>query len=609
MASSSSLDALNQKKISDKILAQRILQDYIWPYRWLVALALLSMMIAAGSTAYIAKLVKPIIDDVFIQKDTSQLWHVSFMIIIAFSLKGIATYGESYYMNFVGQRLITDLQQRIIAVLMKGDLSFFSNHPTGDLISRSVNDVSMMRHAFSFALVGAGKYFITLIFLMILMFYEDWILALISFFAFPAALYPIVRLGKRLRKASTYAQQEVSRLMTLMTQVFQGIRLVKAYGMENHEQARLKNISEAVFKHSLKSFRTRALASPFMETIGGFAIMIIVLYGGAQVIEGTRTAGTFFSFITALLLAYEPMKKLSALNANIQEGLVAASRVFAVLEMNATILDPVSPVELKEVKGHIEFKNVSFSYKEGGDSSNKITALSKVSLSIKPGMTVALVGPSGAGKSTLMNLLPRFYDVESGHILLEGHDIKNLRLSDLRSHMALVTQEVTLFDETIAENIRYGHQEASEDLIIKAAKAAAAHDFIKELPDGYQTVVGEQGIKLSGGQRQRLAIARAILRDAPILLLDEATSALDTQSERAVQKALKNLMKNRTSLIIAHRLSTVQNADLICVLDQGRLVEQGTHRTLLDKKGIYHTLYTMQYFEEDQDHKASQESA
>ena len=597
MSRHSALSALAALKPSDKAITGRILREYIWPHRRYVLFALLSMILVAGGTTALAKLMEPIINEIFIQKNESKLFSISFFILLAFFVKGMGIYGESYFMNYIGQSLVTNMQKRIFETLLKADLSFFHSHPTGDLISRTINDVSLMRGAFTFALSGAGKHVASIVFLTILMFYQDWTLALISFFAFPAALYPISRLGKRLRKATTYAQQEISTLMSLLTQIFQGIRLVKAYGMELYEKKRLGNLSELIFKHAFKSNQTRALASPIMETLGGIAIIVVVYYGGSQVIAGTRTPGAFFSFITALLLAYEPMKRLSTVNANIQEGLAAAIRVFTLLEMKPTLKNLPDAHVLKRAQGSLSFEDVSFAYTEAGSPDQQ--ALSHINLNISAGQTVALVGPSGAGKSTLLNLIPRFYDVASGSILIDGINIKTLTIESLRQNLALVTQEVTLFDDTVEANIGYGKENASFEEVVEAAKAADAHGFILDLPKGYDTLIGEQGIKLSGGQRQRLSIARALLRNAPILLLDEATSALDTQSERQVQKALRHLMKNRTSLIIAHRLSTIQKADLICVMSRGKIVETGTHESLLSQNGLYAELYRIQYFEED----------
>ena len=590
---------LSTLKLSDKTVFFRILKEYVWPYRSQVILATLCMLMFSGALTVLAKLMEPIINDIFIQKDETKLIGISFLIFGAFVVKGLGLYGENYFMNYVSLHLVMNIQKKIYDTLLKTDLVFFQNHPTGDLISRAISDVNMMRNSFTFALSGAGKHVVSVVCLVILMFYQDWVLACISFFAFPSAFYPIIRLGKRLRKATTNAQQDISALTSLLTQVFQGIRLVKAYGMEWYEKNRLGVISEEIFKHVFKSVQSRALSSPIMETLGGIAIIIVVFYGGSQVIAGGKSPGAFFSFITALLLAYEPLKKLSQVNSNIQEGLAAASRVFALLEMKPFIVDKKDAQVLEKIKGSLTFENVSFSYLNRDGTRRETEALSNINFTASPGQTIAFVGPSGSGKSTLLNLIPRFYDVDKGRVLVDGLDLKDVTLGSLRKNIALVTQEVTLFDDTVLANIEYGKEGASFEEVVEAAKSAAAHDFIMELQEGYQTLVGEQGIKLSGGQRQRLSIARALLRNAPLLLLDEATSALDNQSERQVQKALNNLMKNRTSLVVAHRLSTIQKADLIFVLNHGKIIEKGTHSSLLAAKGLYAELYHMQFLEEE----------
>ena len=590
---------LSTLKLSDKTVFFQIMKEYVWPYRREVFFAFLCMLMFSGALTVLAKLMEPIINDIFIQKDETKLVGITVFIFGAFIVKGLGLYGENYFMNYVSLRLVMNVQKKIFDTLLKADLVFFQNHPTGDLISRAINDVGMMRNSFTFALSGAGKHVVSVVCLVFLMFYQDWVLACISFFAFPSAFYPIIRLGKRLRKATTNAQQDVSSLTSLLTQVFQGIRLVKSYGMEFYEKSRLGKISEAIFRHVFKSAQSRALSSPIMETLGGIAIIIVIFYGGSQVISGGRTPGAFFSFITALLLAYEPLKKLSQVNSNVQEGLAAASRVFALLEIKPFIVDKEEAQVLGKIKGSLRFENVSFSYPNRDGTKREIEALSNIDFTVSPGETIAFVGPSGSGKSTLLNLIPRFYDVDKGRVLVDGKDIKDVTMASLRKNIALVTQEITLFDDTVLANIAYGKEGASFEEIVEAAKSAAAHDFIMELPEGYQTVVGEQGMKLSGGQRQRLSIARALLRDAPLLLLDEATSALDNQSERQVQNALNNLMKNRTCLVVAHRLSTIQKADLIFVLHQGKIIEKGTHTSLLAAKGLYAELYQMQFLEEE----------
>jgi subfamily B ATP-binding cassette protein MsbA len=397
------------------------------------------------------------------------------------------------------------------------------------------------------------------------------------------------RIGRRMRRVSANTQTELGEFMTLLNQTFQGARYVKAYGMETYETSRAARIIENLYRLVEKSQRIRAISSPLMETLGGVAVALVILYGGHQVFTGARSTGAFFSFITALLLAYQPLKNLANLNANLQEGLAAAQRLFTVLDIEPTICDRADAKPLAVAGGEIRFDAVRFSYGNGLDALNAAT------LEVPAGGTVALVGASGAGKSTIMNLIPRFYDVTAGAVRVDGQDVRDVTLASLRGAIALVSQEVTLFDDTVRANIAYGRFGASDAEIEATARAAAADDFIRALPQGYDTPVGEHGVKLSGGQRQRLSIARAMLKNAPILLLDEATSSLDTESERQVQTALKTLMRGRTTLVIAHRLSTVIEADIIYVIDAGRVVERGSHAELLRRDGAYARLHAMQF--------------
>jgi subfamily B ATP-binding cassette protein MsbA len=457
------------------------------------------------------------------------------------------------------------------------------------LISRLMNDVWLLRNAAATVLTGIGRDAVTIVFLIGVMFYQDWTMALIAFLAFPAAIRPIVKIGRRMRRVSVNTQVEMGQLTTLLNQTFQGARYVKAYGMEDYEQRRAGGLIERLYRLIDRANRTRSRAGPMMEALGGVAIAMVILYGGHQVIDGARTPGAFFSFITALLLAYQPVKSLATLNASLQEGLGAAQRVFEVLDVEPAIHDRPGARPLRITGGEIRFDTVCFGYQPD------TVALDAISLTVPAGSTVALVGPSGAGKSTLLNLIPRFYDVDDGHIAIDGQEIGSVTLASLRGAIALVSQEVSLFDDTVRANIAYGRFGAPDEEIEAAAQAAGADRFVRELPDGYDTLVGEHGVRLSGGQRQRIAIARAMLKDAPILLLDEATSALDSESERQVQAALHSLMRGRTTVVIAHRLSTVIDADLICVMDHGRVVETGRHAKLLARGGLYARLYETQF--------------
>ena len=448
----------------------------------------------------------------------------------------------------------------------------------------------------STALTGIAKDSMTLIFLVALMFYQDWFLAIIAFFVFPAAVLPILYIGRKIRKISTSTQTEIGSFASLLSQIFQSARYVKAYTMQNFEKKRAKKIVEDLFNLIYKSVRVRSRTRPILESLGGIAIALVIFYGGSKVISGATTPGTFFSFITALLMAYQPLKRLANFNVNIQDGLAAADRIFNLLDQKPEIIDSSNAKNYIHKKGEIEFKKVKFSY-----GSKMTHALKEINLKIPGGKTVALVGKTGAGKSTILNLIPRFYDIQNGQILIEKNNIKKYKIQSLREKIALVSQEVTLFDDTIRSNIAYGNPNCSEKQLIEAAKKADAHNFISNFKNNYKSLVGEHGIQLSGGQRQKIAIARAILKDAPILLLDEATSSLDSSSERDIQKSLKKLMKNKTTLVIAHRLSTILDADLIYVIDNGKVVESGNHKSLMKNKGLYSKLYKIQFASQKQD--------
>ena len=569
-------------------LLKRLVSTYLKPHRWLLAQALFWMAVAAATTGAMAKLMEPIIDEVFTNRNQAMLLPVAAGVLIAFGLRGISTYFHSVQMNQIGQSIVADIQRQMYSHLLRLDLAFFHGTSAGNLISRMVNDVGLMRLAVAECLTGMGKSVLTLIVLVAVMFQQDWVLATGAFVVFPVASYFVARLGRRFRKVSASTQAELGHFSTILNQTFQGARHVKAYGMETYEEGRVGGIIDNLYQLVHKGFRVSALSGPVTEILSGLAIVSVIVYGGIQVINGERTAGALFSFITAFLLAYEPMKRMAKLNSQLQGGLAAADRVFSLLDTKPSILDKPNAKDLDVSRYDIRFQDIRFSY--GQDSK----AIEGITLDVPDGHTVALVGPSGAGKSTLLNLIPRFYDVNGGAVLVGGSDVRDVTMASLRGHIALVSQEVALFDDTIRANIAYGRIGATEEEIVAAARGAAAHDFIVGLPDGYDTMVGEFGVKLSGGQRQRISIARAMLRNAPILLLDEATSALDTESERVVQGALKALQQGRTTLVVAHRLSTIVDADRIYVIDDGKVAEAGTHGELLRRGGIYAKLWGMQ---------------
>ncbi|MBL6933753.1 MAG: ATP-binding cassette domain-containing protein [Rhodospirillales bacterium] len=572
---------------------RRLVRDYIRPYIGWIGSAVFFMIVVSAATGMSAWLMEPIVDDVFVAKNKDTLWLVGMAVLVTFTIKGAANYAQATLISRVGMKIIADAQSRLFAHLERMDLGFFHSNPTGTLISRFTVDIGQMRNVVSNALTSLGKDLMSLIALVSVMFYQNWQLAFIAIFVFPIAILPIARLGKRIRKVTANTQMESGLFMTLLEQTFQGIRVVKAYGMEDYEKGRMDDLINKLFRLTFKSARIRALASPIMESLGGVAVAIVIIYGGQQVIDGINTPGAFFSFITALLMAYEPMKRLANLNASMQEGLAGAQRLFDVLDTEPEILDKADARPISDVKGNIILNDVDFSY------TPDVPALAGVTLEVPAGKRVALVGPSGAGKSTILNLIPRFYDIDQGRVSIDGIDVRDVTMASLHEHIALVSQEITLFDDTVRANIAYGRAGASDAEIEDAARHAAAHEFIVNLPDGYQTRVGEQGVKLSGGQRQRMAIARAMLKNAPILLLDEATSALDTESERQVQKALDELMSGRTTLVIAHRLSTVVDADVIYVIEGGRISQSGSHAALLEQGGPYARLYALQFASEE----------
>lgn len=572
----------------NRTLATRIFREHVAPYRLSFLRAMFFMVVAAISHSSLAYLLKPTIDNVFVNGNVSSLIAVCIAVFIATSVHGLSSFFESMLMATIGQNIITDLQNRLFAHLMHADLSYFHRTSSGDLLSRFISDIFLMRASVSNVIVGLGKDMVSLVCLIGVMFWCDWLLALIAFVILPTVVFPLARLSKRMRKATNNTQEEMATLTTQLTQVFQGMRLVKAYSMENYEIKQMHTITDRLRQFITKAIRIRASSHPAVTMVTGITTTAIIAYGGLQVMNGLRTPGEFIAFIAALAMSYEPLKRLSNTNASLQEGLTAATRVFATLDVKAEITSPAVTKAPETIKGAIVVKDLAFSY-EGNAA-----ILSNISLNIAPGQSIALVGASGSGKSTLINLIPRFYDVKGGQILIDGVDVRDWNLSHLRQQISLVSQEVTLFDDTVRNNIAYGRFNATEAEIIEAAKAAAAHDFIMRLPQKYDTIVGENGVKLSGGQRQRVSIARAMLKNAPILLLDEATSALDSHSEKQIQVTLNELMKGRTTIVVAHRLSTISNSDCIYVLDHGHIVENGTHQELIEKDGIYASLWDKQ---------------
>ena len=563
------------------------LRPYVWPH---FVLAVICMVFYSATNGVMPFLVRHIFDDVFGGKDMTALQILPVLVIGTFVLRGVFAFGNTYLTEYVGQRIIADLRNRLNEHIQHLSLSYFNRTATGTILSRVTNDVALVRSVLTDAVASILKDSTSLIVLVGVAFYQDWLLSLIAFIVFPASVLPMIRLSKRLRGFSKSGQVTMGNLTVLLQETVQGNRVVKAFGMEEYEQRRFAEENDRLFKLSMKATRIRAFTNPMMEILAAFGIAGVVWYGGHSVIIGGRTQGAFLAFLTALFLLYEPFKALAKTNNVVQQGMAAAERVFELLDTDTDVPDNPTGERLGSVRDAIVFRDVGFRYEHD-------MVLKNVNLRIGRGQLVALVGTSGGGKSTLADLLLRFYDVTEGSISIDGVDLREYSLASLRSQIALVTQHTFLFNDTVRSNIAYGDIACGMEAIISAAKAANAHEFITALPNGYDTVIGELGFKLSGGQRQRLAIARALLKNAPILVLDEATSALDNESERLVQLALETLMTGRTTLVIAHRLSTVRRADRIVVLAGGHVVEEGTHDELLALNAEYRKLHDLQFEE------------
>ena len=579
------------RDLPTKALVGRLAREYLADHIGVLSVSAVAMVLVAAATAGYAWLMQPVLDDVLLNQDKSMLILVPLAVLGVSVVLGFSSFVQTYLMASTGQRIVADIQNRLYAHQIRADLAYFQSESSGRQVSNFLEDANLLRVAVARGITGIAKDVLMLIFLIGMMFFRSWELTLAVLVIFPIAILPVRVLGGRMRVASRTMQERTGTLASILSETFLGARHVKAYGREDYETQRTAGAVEARLKSWNHMVFIRAANTPVMETLGGIAVALIIFYGGTQVIDGAMTVGALFSFITALLFAYQPMKSIANLNAVLQEGLAAAQRIFALIDRESDIVDAPTAQPLTVTNGEVVFEKVTFRYGDGR------TALDDVSLTVPAGHTIALVGPSGGGKTSLLNLIPRFYDVSAGRVTVDGMDVREVTKASLRGAIALVSQESSLFNDTVRANIQYGRASATEDEITACAKAAAAHDFIEALPNGFDTVVGEGGALLSGGQRQRVVIARAMLKDAPILLLDEATSALDTQSERQVQVALARLMKDRTTLVVAHRLSTVVDADVIHVMDQGRIVESGAHAELLVRGGLYAKLYSAQHGE------------
>ncbi len=577
------------EKYDSAILYRRLLA-FLMPYKGRLSIAIVCMVILAACTAAMAWILKPVLDEALSGKNSQLVYLIPLLVIVLYLIKGAAYYGQAYTMGYIGQKVIFDLRNLLYHRLTAQSLSFFAHRKTGELLARLSYDVTLVQAAVSTAVTALMRDAISIVFLVGVVFIQDWLLALITMLVFPAVIYPIARFGRKMRHATLDGQAAMGDLTSLLEETVGGIRVVKAFGMEDYERGRFRKLTGDFFAHQLRVFRVNALSFPIMELLAGFGIAGVLLYGGMRVASGATTAGTLVSFLAAAIMLYEPVKRLSRANNDIQQGLAASQRIFELLDEPIEVRDHEQARVLPPFSNAIVFEQVSLQY-PGGDR----PVLSDISFSVAAGEVVALVGRSGAGKTSLVNLVPRFMDVSGGRLTVDGIDVRDLIQASLRSQIALVTQEIILFNDTVLNNIAYGHDEIDREKVEAVARAANAHEFIEQLPQGYDTMIGERGVILSGGQRQRLSMARALLKDAPILILDEATSALDTESERLVQRAIDRLMQGRTVIVIAHRLSTIRHADRIIVLDQGRIVQVGRHDELLAESGLYAELYHLQF--------------
>ncbi len=565
---------------------------YFVPYWKLIVVSAVCSAIVGGMDGAFAWLIEPVLKKIFSGKDTGIFMLVPLGVVVLFAVRGVARFTYDVTIKLAGQKAVQDLSNEIYASTVRQDMAFFNRRSTGELMSHATNDISAMQQGIANVMVGLFRDILSAVSLLGVIFYRNWQLAIFTFVVIPLTAYPAQLIGKKIKNSSGKSLNIMGGITAILQESFSGIKVIKAFGLEKLATERFRTANLDFFRQYRKFIKYESLAMPVSETIISFGIAGVVYFGGSQVMSGRMTASEFFSFIAAMVMVFTPIKKLQSSYNSLQRSAGAAERVFRLLDEKKNIADRPGAVTLQRSSGIVEFRSACFSY--GGEP-----ILQDISLKAETNQMIALVGPSGGGKSTLVSLLPRFYDVSDGAILIDGHDVRDITIESLVAQIALVDQETTLFHETIANNIRYGKPDATMDEIVSAATAAFAHDFIMQLPNGYDTSIGDRGIRLSGGQRQRICIARALLKNAPILILDEATSALDTESEQMVQKALDNLMANRTTFVIAHRLSTVLHADQIIVLEDGRIVERGSHDDLLNNGGLYSRLHSLQFTDRD----------
>ena len=573
---------------------RRIWKSYASGSTKLLLIALSCNAIVALTTPALPELIRRVIDDIFVNADRSMLTILPLVAISIMLIRAIGTYGANVAINYIGQRIVGSLQKDLYRSILNSDLSYINSIHSARFISSFTADSSKLRETMSSVVVNLSRNILMVVGLVGYLFYVDAMLATIFFIVIPPAAIGLKFLGKKLRKAIRMSLEEIGALSALVSETLKGIRIIKAYGKEQMHVIKASEVIDKVVNFSMKGVRARSASAPIMEIVTGVAIACIIYYAGNKSLDGLMTVGSFMAFTTAAGLLYDPLKAVANLQAMLQEGVAASQRLFPILDNKPKIQDKKNLKKPEIFSGSINFENVSFSYSE-----NDKDVLKNISIKIKSGQTVALVGPSGAGKSSLLNLVPRFYDVSSGKVEINDIDIKDLSLADVRSSSALVSQDTLIFDLSIKENIIFGNDNVSEKTFQNVCEDSLVDEFVKDLPDGYETIAGESGVRISGGQKQRIAIARAMVKNAPILLLDEATSSLDSDSEKKVQIALDKLIKNKTALVIAHRLSTVRNVDKIYVIDKGTVVEEGDHDSLIKNDGLYSFLFKTQFPESD----------
>ncbi|SDP42496.1 lipid A export permease/ATP-binding protein MsbA [Selenomonas ruminantium] len=566
----------------------RLLQ-YIRPYLKRLGLAIVCIVVAAACNLYLPWIIKDMVDQVLADKDMTMLYLICVSIVVVFLIRGVFYYGQSYLVSYIGQKVVIDVREVMFRKFQRMPMAYFDKHQTGETMSYITNDVGAIQSALVDQLIEMVTEGSILIGSIAMMLYLDWKLSLLTLVVIPLVGQAMKIFGRKLKRNGTVIQERAADITSLLQESISSIRVVKSFVREEYEIKRFINQNILNFQAAMKNVQLTSLLTPTVEFLAAVSVTFIVGFGGYEVVNGDMTAGALVAFLTYAVNLANPVKRLARVYGSLQKAMAAVDRVFAVIDLPETISDKEGAQPLPKIEGHVEVKDVTFGYKKG------INALENVSLEVKPGQMIAFVGPSGAGKSTIANLIPRFYEINDGSISIDGHDIRDVTVASLREQIGIVPQETMLFSTTVMENIRYGRLDATDEEVIEAAKAANADIFIRELPQGYDTPIGERGLNLSGGQRQRMSIARAILKNPRILILDEATSALDTESEKIVQAALDSLMVGRTSFVIAHRLSTIFNADQIYVIDGGKIKEHGTHEELLAKDGLYSHLYNIQF--------------